>query len=77
MNLQILVLEEAEEDIDESFVWYESQRSGLGHEFIFNLEEAFDFIQRQPEASVKKQKNIYRHVMNSFRLEFIIGLKRE
>lgn len=35
MGYQVLVLEEAEQDIDESFVWYESQRKGLGHEFIF------------------------------------------
>jgi toxin ParE1/3/4 len=66
MDYQIQVLDEAEEDIDESFVWYESQRTGLGYEFIFNLDEAFDFIKRQPEASVKRKKNIYRHVMNRF-----------
>jgi len=66
MDYRLLVLDEAENDIDESFIWYESQRSGLGAEFINCLDEAFNFIKRLPEASGKRRKGIYRFIMNKF-----------
>lgn len=34
MSLRVVLLPEAEEDIDEAAKWYEEQRPGLGLEFI-------------------------------------------
>ena len=66
MNYRIFLLEEAENELDESFIWYETQKIGLGAEFISHIEKSFEFIKNNPHASQKKRKNVYRHVMKKF-----------
>ena len=66
MSYKISLLEEAENELDESFIWYETQKIGLGDEFISHIEKSFEFIKNNPQASQKKRKNVYRHVMKRF-----------
>lgn len=77
MEYKILYLEEAETDIDESYIWYETQRIGLGNEFIQHLEIAFDFIKKYPEASENKKKNIFRFIMNKFPFGIYYKVEKE
>lgn len=72
MEYALLLLEEAENELDESFIWYEIQRIGLGDEFINYINAAFKFIKNHPEASEKKNKYIYRHVISKFPYWYII-----
>lgn len=40
MKRALIVRRDAEEDIDQAFTWYESQRPGLGHDFLLCVEAA-------------------------------------
>lgn len=51
MSRQFIVREEAEADLADAWSWYEQQREGLGSEFIQTVQEAFERIQRMPEAA--------------------------
>lgn len=42
MKRTLIVRREAEADIDQAFAWYESQRPGLGHDFLLCVEAAMD-----------------------------------
>ena len=47
MNSKVILLEEAESELDEAFIWYETQKIGLGEEFIRHIEKSFKFISIQ------------------------------
>jgi plasmid stabilization system protein ParE len=66
MEYVVLLLDEAENELDEAFIWYESQKIGLGIEFVDSLNKAFEFLKKHPEASAKKKKSVYRYVMSRF-----------
>jgi plasmid stabilization system protein ParE len=44
MNLPVLYLPEADDDIFAAFCWYEDQRAGLGEEFLQSLDEVLDRV---------------------------------
>lgn len=50
MTLPLIVLPEAEEEISATIFWYESQRDGLGLEFLGTLERVFQRIVEAPLA---------------------------
>ena len=35
MNYKLIVRPEAEQDLNETFKWYEDKRKGLGYDFLF------------------------------------------
>lgn len=49
MNYEVVLQAEAIIDIQTAFEWYEEQRSGLGHELIEEVEEAFERLSRHPQ----------------------------
>jgi toxin ParE1/3/4 len=50
MHYKFSLSEEAENDILESYVWYEQQRAGLGEEFLKSLDKALISISKNPES---------------------------
>lgn len=50
MKRRLILRQDAEEDVETAFTWYEEQRPGLGPEFLLAVEAALAAIQRQPEA---------------------------
>lgn len=66
MDYVILLEEQAENDLDEAFSWYEKQQPGLGLKFIQTLEKAYRFISQYPKASNQQYRQVYRHVMRRF-----------
>jgi plasmid stabilization system protein ParE len=46
--MQIVVRPAAAADVDEAFLWYESQRPGLGHEFLAAAQNLVDAIAQHP-----------------------------
>lgn len=63
MNYKIVLLEEAENDLDDAFLWYELQQPNLGKKFIQYIQKGINFIKIYPEASERKIKNVHRHVI--------------
>ncbi len=66
MNYQIIIRPEAENDIEETFSWYEEQSIGLGMEFIRCMDAAIDLITRTPEIYQKVYKEVRRALIRRF-----------
>ncbi len=49
MKLQLNLRRAARKEFDEANVWYEQRQSGLGREFINEVESAFQSIAAQPD----------------------------
>lgn len=45
---EISLSDEAEKDIEEAYLWYENQKTGLGEDLITELEKSFKKIQQNP-----------------------------
>jgi toxin ParE1/3/4 len=58
MIFDILLTSESEKDIDDSFFYYESQKNGLGLDFISQLQIAFTKISNSPNLYKKRYKNL-------------------
>ncbi|BAY32337.1 plasmid stabilization system protein [Nostoc carneum NIES-2107] len=50
MNYNLIIQQEAEYDIQDTFEWYESQNSGLGSEFVRAVDACLSGIARKPLA---------------------------
>jgi len=50
VNRSVLLLPEAEREVEEAFWWYERQRRGLGFEFLLAFDAVVEGLQRLPEG---------------------------
>ena len=66
MNRTVILRSEAEADLSEAFAWYEEHVSGLGSDFLLNIEAAILSIQRNPEAYPSIYKNVRRCLVRRF-----------
>jgi toxin ParE1/3/4 len=57
---------EVESDLSEAASWYDSQRLGLGSEFLLAVEAALAAIQRSPQTFPKKRGQIRRALVRRF-----------
>ena len=48
--IEVVVRPAAAADVEDAYLWYESQRAGLGHEFLDALRATMDLVQAHPEA---------------------------
>ena len=65
-KFELVLMDEAESDLDEAFIWYELQKPGLGIEFIEDVEKVFLFIVQNPKASEKLYRKTHRQVVKRF-----------
>jgi len=65
-RISILLSKDAEQDIDEAFIWYELRSEGLGDKFILSVENGFQYLRTNPEAFPIVFKNLRKHVMSKF-----------
>ena len=66
MSLPLIITSAAEEDLAEAKGWYESQREGLGEDFVLCVEEALDRIRRIPEGATEVFQGVRRVVVRRF-----------
>ena len=66
MKYQIIIEPEASEDVSEAFVWYETQRSGLGSEFLQSVDDVFQRLRRTPEVHAKTYGNVRQTLVKRF-----------
>jgi len=57
---------DAEREFREAFVWYESQRPGLGAEFMLSIDEAIERLRHSPDAYPEVYNTIRRVVVRRF-----------
>ena len=56
----------AQNDVDEAFEWYESQRNGLGEEFREKLREAIQRIESNPNQYQVVYRDLRRALLERF-----------
>jgi plasmid stabilization system protein ParE len=62
MAAELVIAPEAELDITEAYVWYESRRVGLGEEFLSAVDASMERIRRQP-AIYASVHEVYRRAL--------------
>ena len=69
MKYALVVKAEVIQDLSEAFEWYERQRSGLGSEFLDEVEKYFELITRSPE---QYQSHANQHIAVMYRFPYKI-----
>ena len=64
--LSIRLTEEAEADLDEAALWYETQLNGLGKEFLDAFEHCTTGISEQPHRFPAVHRNVHRAFLPRF-----------
>ena len=64
--MRIVYTDNAENDLDSAFGWYESQRKGLGFDFLDSVEVSLLIIQQNPELYRIIYKNFRRSILRRF-----------
>jgi plasmid stabilization system protein ParE len=66
MAAKLIVAPEAEQDLAEAYAWYDSQRSGLGEEFLTSVDACIQAICRTPEMHRQVHENYRRGLVRRF-----------
>lgn len=66
MAAKLVVAPEAEHDITEAYVWYESRRVGLGEEFLGSVDACVERIRRQPAVYPRVHEEYRRALIRRF-----------
>jgi hypothetical protein len=66
MKYNVSILSDAEQDINDAFVWYEMQQIGLGSSFFKTLDHSVLFISNNPLVCRVVYKNVRRFVIKKF-----------
>ncbi|MGZ5053033.1 MAG: type II toxin-antitoxin system RelE/ParE family toxin [Methylobacter sp.] len=77
MNHPVIVSPEAENDLKEAFSWYENIRTGLGHDFLLQVDAGINFIKRNPEIYPIEYKETRKHIIKRFPNKIIYLFKDE
>jgi hypothetical protein len=49
MRFPLALRPQAQSELADAAIWYESQRAGLGDDFVSEVENVFDKISKQPD----------------------------
>jgi toxin ParE1/3/4 len=66
MKYNVLILSDAELDIDEAFVWYELHQIGLGKRFYESVDKSVRFISENPLSCSEIYNGLRRFVIKKF-----------
>jgi plasmid stabilization system protein ParE len=66
MAVEIRFAPEFEQDLTESYGWYEEQRPGLGEEFLARVDDCLDGILDQPEMYSEFHETFRRGLLRRF-----------
>lgn len=66
MNYRLIIRPEAEAELEEAFVWYEQQVTGLGSQFLIALDASINALRRNPFQYPIVYKNIRRALIRRF-----------
>lgn len=66
MNYTVRLREEAELDLAQAAEWYESQRDGLGHEFLNEFNSTFETMALHPQSFPVVHRGTHRALIARF-----------
>jgi len=73
---ELVVRPEAETEISEAFEWYEERVSGLGSDFLLNVDGALQSILRNPHRFPVIHKNLRRALIRRFPYQIFFVLEK-
>lgn len=77
MKYQIIIRPEAENDLSEAFLWYEDRRTGLGYDFLLQIDAGLKFIEINPDIYSAVYKNTRKHFIKRFPYKIIYLTEKE
>lgn len=77
MKYKVIIRPEAEDDLKEAFSWYEDKRTGLGYDFLLQVDAGINFISRNPEIHPIEYKGTRKHVIKRFPYKIIYLTEEE
>ena len=77
MKYKVVVRPEAENDLMETFTWYEDKIEGLGYNFLLRVESGLKFIERNPKICPVEYKETRKHLIKRFPYKIIYLIKKE
>lgn len=75
MRRDLIVGPEAETEISEAFEWYEERVSGLGSDFLLNLDAALQAILSNPQQFPVMHKDLRRALIRRFPYQIFFVLE--
>ena len=66
MDFEINIREEAVQDLNKGYSWYENQQKDLGKKFLSEVESSLKFLRKNPEAFPKKRKSLRELTLKTF-----------
>jgi plasmid stabilization system protein ParE len=66
MAAELIIAPEAQRDIEQAYSWYESQRIGLGEDFLHRVDACIQAICRTPEMHSLVHENYRRGLVRRF-----------
>ena len=75
--MTICYTDQAKNDVESAFTWYELQRSGLGLEFLFHLERTIDHILDYPQAGAPCHNTLRRKLTPKFPFSVFYTLEED
>jgi plasmid stabilization system protein ParE len=64
--VKIRFLTVAKRELDDAFVWYESQSAGLGHDLLDDLDRAVHRIKTYPDSCTELMPGLRRALLSRF-----------
>lgn len=75
MTFDLIIRPEAEAEITEAFVWYEERVTGLGSDFLLNVDASLQAIRRNPYHFPLVYKKLRRALVRRFPYQIIFILE--
>ncbi|MBI2908127.1 MAG: type II toxin-antitoxin system RelE/ParE family toxin [Chloroflexi bacterium] len=77
MKRRVIVRPEAEDDLKEAFRWYEGKRTGLGYDFLLQVDAGINFISRNREIHPAEYQETRRHLIRRFPYKITYLIKED
>jgi len=66
MAVELIIAQEAQQDVDEAYSWYEDRRPGLGEEFLACVDACIQAICRVPELHAEVHEEYRQALVRRF-----------
>ena len=66
MAAELIIAPEAQEDVDDAYMWYEDRRPGLGEDFLSCVDACIQAVCRMPELNGKVHEDYRRGLVRRF-----------
>ena len=71
MKYRVIVRPDAEDDLKEAYSWYEDKRTGLGYDFLLQVDAGLNLIARNPNIHPIEYKETRKHLVKRFPYKII------